>query len=117
MNPMLRLLNPLSLQTKLLMAIAMGFVITLVVGLSSIVAIRTLSQTIQQTYEQDLLGMSHIMEAQVNLTLVGRDLRWMATSDNARDRSSAKKSVEMAQVLVIRNMEEGRKRGWKFESN
>ena len=110
MKTLLRLLSRFQLQTKLLLAIGVGFVITLVVGLASIVAIRTLSETTQQTYEQDLLGISHIMEAQVDLTLIGRDLRWMAMSSNARDRSRAKKSVDTAQLQVSHNMEEGRKR-------
>ena len=110
MKTLLRLLSRLQLQTKLLLAIGVGFVITLVVGLASILAIRTLSETTQQTYEQDLLGISHIMEAQVDLTLIGRDLRWMAMSGNARDRSRAKKSVDTAQLQVSHNMEEGRKR-------
>ncbi|NVO06942.1 MAG: MCP four helix bundle domain-containing protein [Rhodoferax sp.] len=104
------LLNPLKLQTKLLLALGLGFVITLVVGLASILAIRALSETTQQTYEQDLLGISHIMEAQVDLTLIGRDLRWMAMSSNTRDRNSAKKSVDRAQLHVSRSMEEGRQR-------
>jgi HAMP domain-containing protein len=115
MKQLLALLNQLQLQTKLLLAIGVGFVITLVLGLASIVAIRTLSETTHQIYEQDLLGITHIMEAQVNLTLMGRDLRWMAMSSNAPERARARKSVVAAQTQVRAHMEEGRKRIFRDE--
>jgi HAMP domain-containing protein len=115
MKHVLGLLSQLQLHTKLLLAMGIGFVITLVVGLASIVAIRTLSNTNQQTYEQDLVGISSIMEAQVDLTLMGRELRWMAMSSAAPERAKARKSVVEAQAQVRLHIEEGRKRIFRDE--
>ncbi|MBF0130081.1 MAG: MCP four helix bundle domain-containing protein, partial [Alphaproteobacteria bacterium] len=110
MKKLVNLLDRLSLDAKLLLAIGAGFLITLVVGLSSLAAIRTLSATTQKTYEQDLLGVSHVLSAQADLTRMGRDLRWMAMSITAGERAVARKSVSDAEASVRLHMDEGRKR-------
>jgi len=110
MNPLVRSLERLPLNTKLLLAIGVGFVITLVVGLASLAAISTLSESTQRGYEQELLGVSHFLEAKADLTMMGRDLRWMAMSSTARDRTAGRKSVVDAEASVRLHVEEGRKR-------
>ena len=115
MNIPVKWLDCLPLNTKLLLAVGVGFVITLLVGLASLAAIRTLSATAQQTYEQDLLGVSNILEAQVDLTLMGRGLRWMAMSSTAGERAVARKNVVNAEAAVRHHIDEGRKRFFRDE--
>ena len=115
MNKIMKLLGRLPLNTKLLLAMGSGFVVTLMVGLASLWVIRTLSTAMQQTYERDLLGISHILDAQVDLTLIGRDLRWMAMSSTGSERAAARKSVVDAEDSLRRHMDEGRKRIFRAE--
>ena len=110
MQSLLKFLDNLSLNTKLLLVIGVGFIITLVVGLAGLSAIRTLSETTQRTYERDLLGIAQILEAKADLTMMGRDLRWMAMSVTARDRTAARKSVVDSEASVRLHIDEGRKR-------
>jgi hypothetical protein len=115
MNSLLKLTDRLLLNTKLLLVIGVGFIIALVIGLAGLMAIRTLSETTQQTYEQDLLGVAHILGAQSDLTLMGRDLRWMAMSRSSSDRAAARKSVIDAEASVRLHIDEGRKRIFRDE--
>lgn len=115
MKLIIKLLDRQSLNTKLLMVIGVGFVITWVIGLAGLAAIRTLSETSQRTYEQDLLGVAHILGAQADLTMMGRDLRWMAMSTSATDRAAARKSVVDAEASVRLHIDEGRKRIFRDE--
>jgi len=115
MNPLISYLDRLSLNTKLLLVIGVGFTMTLTLGLAGLGAIRTLSEASQQTYEQDLLGVAHILEAQADLTMMGRDLRWMAMSSSASDRAAARKSVVDAEASLRLHIDEGRKRIFRDE--
>ncbi|MDO8607678.1 MAG: response regulator [Phaeospirillum sp.] len=100
----------LRLNTKLLLGFGCGFAITLLVGGLSIPAMQTLSESQQQLYEQDLLGISHIMEAQVNLVSMGRSLRQMAMTSTAAERVEAKTALAAAEAALRLEIEEGRKR-------
>ncbi len=110
MKSLLRALERLSLNSKLLLAVGVGLVITLVVGIASLMAIRTLSESARHVYENEMLGISHILEAKASLTMMGRDLRWMAMSVKPADRAAGKKSVLEAQAQVRQHMDEGRRR-------
>lgn len=110
MKSLLRALERLSLNSKLLLAVGVGFVITLVVGIASLMAIRTLSESARHVYENEMLGIANILEAKASLTMMGRDLRWMAMSVKPADRAAGKKSVLEAQAQVREHMAEGRRR-------
>jgi two-component system sensor histidine kinase/response regulator len=109
MKSLVNMLDRLTLNTKLLLTMGGSLLIAFLLGFSSLAAIHTMSETAKRTYEQDLQGVSHILEAQSDLTLMGRDLRWMAMSMTTSERAVARKSVTDAETAVRRNMEEGRK--------
>jgi PAS domain S-box-containing protein len=109
MKNLVNLLDRLHLNTKLLLTMGGGLLVALILGLSSLATIHKMSETAKRTYELDLLGVSHILEAQADLTLMGRDLRWMAMSSTASERAAARKSVIDAEAAVKLHIEEGRK--------
>ncbi len=93
MNTIINHLEKLQLSTKLLLGIGAGVLIAIIIGLQSIVALRTLSNTQKQNYEMHLLGLFHIQKAEVDLASMGRDLRQMAMEVNVTERESAKSSL------------------------
>ena len=85
-----------SLNTKLLLIIGFAYLMTVAVGIQSIVAINILKNNIIQSYDIDLLGISHIQQAQLNLVNIDRALRKMAMSSNSTERFEAKKALDVA---------------------
>ena len=110
MQHILNFMERLRLNTKLLLGIGGGFVITLLVGVLSISAIRILSENAQQTYEVDMLGVAHVQEADNKLIAVGRSLRQMAMTSTASERAAAQKTLTDAEAAVKREIAESRKR-------
>ena len=90
----------LRLNHKLLLSIGAGFMVTLLVGLGSLYAVRMLSQASERTYRKDMLGVVYLMNAQVELMRVGRNMRQMAMTTTAGDRALAKKSISESLVTV-----------------
>ena len=90
----------LRLNHKLLLGIGAGFLVTLLVGLGSLYAVRMLSQAAERTYSNDVLGVVHLMNAQVELMRVGRNVRQMAMTTTAGDRAVANKSISESLVTV-----------------
>lgn len=87
-------MSHLRLNTKLLIGFCSGFLITLLIGLQSVYALRTLNETALYTYDKHLLGIAHIQEANVQLILMGRILRQMAMAPSASERALAKKELD-----------------------
>ncbi len=90
----------LRLNHKLLLSIGAGFLVTLLVGLSSLYAVRILSQASERSYRKDMLGVVHLMNAQVELMRVGRSVRQMAMSTTAAERALANKSISESLVTI-----------------
>ncbi len=93
MNAIINTMERLQLSTKLLLGIGIGVLIAIIIGVQSIVALRTLSDTQKQNYEMHLLGLFHIQKAEVDLVSIGRNLRQMAMMSNLAQRVSAKNSL------------------------
>jgi PAS domain S-box-containing protein len=109
MQDFLRFFERLRLDTKLLLGIGGGLVIALIVGLVSMVAMRTLSETNQEIYEKGLLGVSHVQEAQVNLVAMGLHMRQMAMTTRSSERSAALKKLTDAETSLKREVDASRK--------
>ena len=94
----------LRLNHKLLLSIGAGFMVTLLVGLGSLYTVRMLSQASERTYRKDMLGVVYLMNAQVELMRVGRNVRQMAMTTTIGDRALAKKSISESLVTVTQEL-------------
>ena len=106
----MRIIRRLKLGPKLVFGIGCGFVITILVGVQSIFALRTLSATASQIYEKHLLGISHLQEADVELMLMGRSLHQMAMARPGQERKDYMESFTQAQARLEEELAEGRRR-------
>ncbi len=109
MEKIFKFVGRLRLNTQLLLGYGGGFLITLMVGVVSLVTIHEVSETAKRTYEHDLLGIARLQEAEVNLVSMGRSLRNMALSSTASDRAAAQKALSDAQATVKHEVAESRK--------
>ncbi len=103
-------MSHLRLNTKLLLGFCGGFLIALIIGAQSIYTLRTLSKAELFTYENHLLGISYIQEANVQLILMGRILRQMAMDTNTSRRNIAQKALAGSEALLKNEMAQSRNR-------
>lgn len=89
MNTLLITLEKLSLNTKLLFGFSVGLLIAAVIGVYGLSSQQISQSEMEALYEQELLGISHIKEANINLIYMGRAMRQalIAQDDLTRDRS------------------------------
>ena len=98
MKRILGYLEGLKISTKLSLASGGLLVVVFMVGIQSIYGMRLEAAEIQRMYSQELLGISHIKEANVQLVMVARALRQMALSPDLRTRQDAR-----IQLFAARN--------------
>ena len=105
MHRLLNFVEKLPLGTQLRWGVGMLLGIAFLLGAQSIYSARSQAQQIRRVYEIDLLGVSHIKEANVHLMEVGRALRQMMLAPNAAERSEAKRTFESARDELLLNIE------------
>ncbi len=98
------------LNTKLLLGFGSLFTITLVVGLLGFFGMSTLSGDVRHFYEADLLGISHLKEAQINLVQMESTLRQIMLAPNAEQRHSSRKHLIEVESMLQKELAEARQR-------
>ena len=85
---MLKTLERRGLGTKLVLGFGGVILVALLLGAQSLYNLRTMKQETERIYELELLGISHIKEANVNLAFIGRALRtlMLAPDEAGRER-------------------------------
>jgi PAS domain S-box-containing protein len=115
MNALLTTLEKLSLNIKLLLGFSSGLLIAAVIGVYGLSNLQTAQSEMEALYERELLGISHIKEANINLIYMGRAMRQalIAQDDVTRDR--ARTQVATARETLRKEMAEARKRIFRDE--
>ncbi len=116
MKRLLDFLSGLQLNTKL--ALGFGTILALVIGFGaqSVWMIDDLSATAHGMYENDLLGVSHIKEANINLIYISRAVRQLVLAPNAAERDAAERAIAKAERTLRMELAEGRKRVYREEN-
>lgn len=109
-NRLINNMERMQLNTKLLLGFGFVLLITLLIGSRSLYDMTKLDKATQHLYENDVLGLSHIKEANINLIYIGRSLRQMVLMTNKAEREKAKKRLDLARMTLQKELEEGRKR-------
>ena len=104
------LLERLKLNTKLILGFSSGLIIAAAIGFYSLSGITALVTDMERLYDIDLLGITHIQEANINLVYIGRSLRHMMIAQDDITRDKARAQVKSAIDTLRKEMESGRKR-------
>lgn len=116
MNILLIVLEKLKLNTKLLLGFSAGLLTAAVIGLYSLSTLVTLEGEMANLYEKELLGISHIKEANLNLILMGRSMRQMLIAQDDLARDKARAQVAQARDALRGEITEARKRIFRPEA-
>ncbi len=103
-------LQKLTLRQKLVMGFGYLLFILLLVDLHGIETQRRLSEQTQMLVDQELMGLSHLKEANLNLIRVGRSLRQMMLAPDEAGRMLAKDDLLKARDALEVELAEGKKR-------
>src|SRR5688572_30494693 len=98
-----------ALNTKLWVGFGGVLLIALALGLQSLANLRSMRDEAQLIYEQELLGISHLKEANINLIYIGRALRRMILAGDAHARQKAREQIAVADATLKLELMEARK--------
>jgi HAMP domain-containing protein len=85
---------------KLLLGFGGVLAIALVLGVQSLLNLRTMRDETKLIYEKELVGISHIKEANVALVRIGRSLRKMLLAPEAGTRETARREIAVAESTL-----------------
>jgi methyl-accepting chemotaxis protein len=116
MGKLMVVLEKLKLSTKLLIGFSVGLLIAILIGVNAISSLNKMSDQAQFIYEQELLGVSHLKEANINLIYMGRSMRQMMLAPDAEGRGKALAMINKASVTLQKELAEARKRIYREEN-
>lgn len=109
MNKILTFVEKFQLNTKLAIGFSSGILIAATIGIYSVLSVMSLKSDMETMYEMDLLGISHIKEANINLIYMGRAMRQMMIAQDDLGRDKARAQVAMARQRLNSELVEARK--------
>lgn len=104
------LFEKLAFNLKLGIGFGVILLLMLIIGAQGIYSQSVLNDNANQMYDKDLLGISHIKEANINLIYMGRALRQMIQAQNPNEREAAKQELFKAKMTLERELAEGKLR-------
>ncbi len=116
MGKIMVVLEKLPLPTKLLIGFSVGLLIAILIGVNAIMSLNEMNKQTQIIYENELLGISHLKEANINLIYMGRSMRQMMLASDAAGRAQAKASIDKASIALQMELAEARKRIYREEA-
>jgi two-component system sensor histidine kinase/response regulator len=115
MGKLMVVLEKLKLSSKLLIGFSGGLLIAVLIGVNAIMSLDKMNEQTQSIYENELLGISHLKEANINLIYIGRSLRQMVLAPDAVGREKARAAIDKATVTLQTELAEARKRIYREE--
>lgn len=113
---MLTALDRRRLGTKLLLGFGGVLIIALALGVQSLSNLRAMREEARLIYDKELLGISHLKEANINLIYIGRSLRRMMLAPDASSRDRARQEIAVAEANLRRELAEARKGVFRAEN-
>jgi PAS domain S-box-containing protein len=86
MGKLMVVLEKLKLSSNLLIGFGGGLLIAILIGVNAIKSLNEMSEQTQAIYENELLGISHLKQANINLIYMGRSMRQMMLATDAEGR-------------------------------
>jgi|GEM_PF-1190523 len=116
MSALMISLEKLRLNIKLVFGFSIGLIVAAVIGFNSLAIQSEMTAQVEQLYDVDLLGISHLKEANVNLIYMGRALRQAMISQDDAARDKARAQVDAARTALQRELVEAKKRIYRTEA-
>jgi two-component system sensor histidine kinase/response regulator len=116
MEKLMVVLEKLKLPIKLLIGFSVGLLIAILIGVNAIQSLNKMSEQVQILYEQELLGVSHLKEANINLIYMGRSMRQMMLAPDAEGRQKALAMINKASIILQEELAEARKTIFREEN-
>jgi two-component system sensor histidine kinase/response regulator len=116
MGKLMVVLEKLKLSTKLLIGFSVGLLIAILIGVNAIQSLNKMSGQVQALYELELLGVSHLKEANINLIYMGRSMRQMMLASDVEGRGKALAMINKANVTLQKELAEARKTIFREEN-
>jgi signal transduction histidine kinase/DNA-binding response OmpR family regulator/HPt (histidine-containing phosphotransfer) domain-containing protein len=108
MQTILNFFERRTLGSKLRWGIGLLLGITLLIGGESIYTSRQQAEQVRRMYEQELLGVSAIKEANIHLMEIGRSLRQVLLAPNAGERLKARQDIVSARLVMLQSIEQSK---------
>lgn len=105
-----RLILLLKTNLRLILMLALIVLVTLALGINSIIHLNEFDKESEVLYEKHLVGLLHVKDVNVNLVLMDQSLRQMATAPNALSRASARALLKKAETDALNGIDEARQR-------
>ncbi len=105
MKMVLTLLEKRTLVSNLLVGFGVLLLTILLLGINSILTVREINRQASELYQNELLAISHIKEADINLILIGRSLRQFILSPSEGGRADAKVRLEQAMLKLRKELD------------
>ncbi len=115
MHKFLTFIERFKLTTKLLIGFSVGIFVALTIGLNSLSSLSHLEAQMETMYENDLLGISNIKDANINLIYIGRAVRQMLIAQDDAARDVALATVKRSREALMVELAQGRKRIFRPE--
>jgi methyl-accepting chemotaxis protein len=100
--------NQMKVGTRLIAGFLSLAVLGAVVALIGIFNMARMNDSAQSLYQKELLGISYVKEANINLIYVGRGLRNVLLAANEKDRLAAVSNIEASRARLKDNLEKAR---------
>jgi PAS domain S-box-containing protein len=110
MNALLTFVERLQLTTKLLIGFSAGILIAVAIGLNALSSVSALEAEMEKMYDNDLLGISHIKDANLNLIYMSRAMRHMLIAQDEAVRDASLATIKRAREKLMVDLAEARKR-------
>jgi methyl-accepting chemotaxis protein len=102
------MLNKMKVGTRLLAGFLTLAAIGAVVALIGIFNMGRMNDSANDLYHKELLGLSYVKEANVNLIYIGRATRNVLLASSDKDRQAAAAAVESARAALTQNLDKAR---------
>ena len=115
MQKILAFIERFKLTTKLLIGFSVGILIALAIGVNALTSLSQLQAKMETMYENDLLGISSIKDANLNLIYMSRAMRHMLIAQDDATRDASLATIKRSREKLLVELAEARKRIFRPE--
>jgi len=115
MDALLSVIERFKLTTKLVVGFSVGLLVAITIGVNALSGLSSLEAGMDKMYENDLLGISAIKDANINLIYMGRALRQMLIAQDDATRDASLATIRRAREKLIVELTDARKRMYRPE--
>jgi two-component system sensor histidine kinase/response regulator len=102
-------LEKLKLNTKLIIGFGVALTISFILGINSVNSLKIINTQTNTLYDKELLGISHLKEANINLGYIGRAMRQMMLASTIADRETSRATIADSEATLLIELDAAKK--------